>query len=118
MSRPSSPCFPPHPTDSATAAAEGQRRSKRKAAVSSNISRASDADKERMREKRISKLESDATDYVDVDGDDDDEDFDVRAPSNRPARPRSAARPVRPPRSAGRPPTAPLGRRARSRTTG
>jgi len=109
---------PTHPPlTSATAAAEGQRRSKRKAAVSSNISRASDADKERMREKRISKLESDATDYVDVDGDDDDEDFDVRAPS-LPARARPRARPARPPRSAGRPPTAPLGRRARSRTTG
>ena len=55
------------------------RRSKRRSAVSSNISRANDADKQRMREKRINKLERDAADDVGVDVDADDEDFDVRA---------------------------------------
>ena len=54
------------------------RRSKRRSAVSSNISRANDADKQRMREKRINKLERDAADDVGVDVDADDEDFDVR----------------------------------------
>ena len=51
------------------------RRSKRKSTV--NIARASEADKQRIRDKRISKLESDAPDDVAVEGDDDD-DFDVR----------------------------------------
>jgi hypothetical protein len=57
------------------------RRSKRRSAVSSNISRANDVDKQRMREKRINKLERDAADDVGVDVDADDEDFDVRVSS-------------------------------------
>jgi len=51
------------------------RRSKRKSTV--NIVRASDEDKRRIRERRITKLESDADDVV-ADGDDDDEDFQAR----------------------------------------
>ena len=54
-----------------------ERRSKRSKTVSSNIGKANDSDVARMRELRISKLESDAADDAMVD-DDDDDDFEVR----------------------------------------
>jgi hypothetical protein len=59
------------------------RRSKRKSTV--NIARATDAEMQRMREKRISRLESDATE--DVVADDGDDDFEVRRPVHCGVRP-------------------------------
>ena len=52
-----------------------ERRSKR--AKASTVSKANDSDVARMREMRISKLESDANDDAVVDDADDDDDFDV-----------------------------------------
>ena len=57
------------------------RRSKRKSTA--NIACASEEDKQRIRDRRISRLDSDADDVGGADNDDDDDDDDFEARHDR-----------------------------------